>query len=177
MLKQVLSASLIFCLSNTAFAYIVDGSRVNQPRLLSYARDALQNHGTLQQNQEGFAFVQISDEYAQDLLRKMARPGFGIATGAQITVMTPSETKGIKQLRELGQKINFVPLGFYTIVIHDKEYIMLAVDAPELSEIRRSYGLPEKLENHAFNLTVGVRNITFENELASAEDYASLKQP
>lgn len=163
-------------------AYIVDGSRVNQPRLLSYAKDALENQGTIQQNTNGFTYVQVPDAYITDLLQKVARPGFGIpqfnksnaVSSAHIVVMTETEARNIKNLRELGQTIRFKPLGFYTIVIHDKEYFMLAVDAPELSAIRQKYGLPEKLDNHAFHLTVGVRNFTAENELANSEDYAQL---
>lgn len=178
-----LLGTVLLVISSVSHAYIVDGSRVNQPRLLSYAKDALQNQGTIQQNPNGFTYVRVPDSYITDLLQKVARPGFGVPSytqrnavhGAHIVIMTEEETKNIKGLPELGQTVQFKPLGFYTIVIHDKEYFMLAVDAPELSELRKKYGLSEKLDNHAFHLTIGVRHLTAENELASADELASSK--
>lgn len=84
--------------------------------------------------------------------------------------MNSNEGKGLGNIQELGRTINFKPLGFYKVVEHNKEYFRLAVDAPELSALRAKYGLSKQLEDHAFHITIGVREINYQNEL---EPYTS----
>lgn len=166
---------MALCFSTISGAYIVDGSRINQPKMLSYAKHKLENFGTIQQNPDGFTYVKVSDKYITELLRQISRPGFVIPSyaykhpvnGAHICVIPEGEAKQVGVLKELGQLVHFKPLGFYTVVLHDKEYFMLAVDAPELSQLRKKYGLPEKLDNHAFHITIGMRQLSIENELAN----------
>jgi hypothetical protein len=153
-----------------AFAYIVDGSRVNQPRLLSFAKTQLQNYGTLHQGSDGATYLKVADKYIRDLIKQIRRPGFKAPkSGAHIAVIQQEEAKGIMSLKEIGQKVPFKPLGFYTIVNDDKEYFMLAIDSPELCNLRKSYGLTAQLENHAFSLVIGVRQLEAHNQLAGPQ--------
>lgn len=181
MKAKIILGIITICFSSASSAYIVDGSRINQPKMLSYAKHKLENYGTIQQTPDGFTYVKISDRYVSELIRQISRPGFEVpksalkysVSGAHISVIKEGEAKEIGVLQELGQRVNFNPLGFYTVVLHDQEYFMLAVDAPELSSLRKKYGLPERLENHAFHITIGVRQLTSENELANPEEYVA----
>lgn len=86
----------------------------------------------------------------------------------KVSIFSELEAKNIAKLQELGKTIQFKPLGFYTIVVDDQEFFMLAIEAPELAQIRKKYGLSEQLENHAFNITIGVRKLQAHNELESS---------
>lgn len=172
-LKKIMVGLLAFCCCGVNLAYIVDGSRINRPKLLSFAKEKLQNQGTIEQAKNGFTYVKLPDSYVYELINHSYQADFNLPryktnelkNGALISVIAADESRNIQQLQEVGTVVQFKPLGFYTIVDHDKEYFMLAVDAPELSNIRLKYGLSEKLSNHAFSITVGVRQLTAENEL------------
>jgi hypothetical protein len=153
------------CMSSTTFAYIVDGSRINRPSLLSYAKNKLQNRGIIEQSPNGLAYLNVPESYIKELYRQIHLPGYELPTQAQISIINELEAKNITSLQELGQTIQFKPLGFYTIVVDDQEFFMLAIDAPELSAIRKKYGLSETIENHAFTVPIGVKKIEADNEL------------
>ena len=160
-------AILTVCCSGAALAYIVEGTKVQQPKLLSFATEKLKNQGTIEQNANGLTYVKLSEEYVAQLIKQINRPGFKIPNTAHICIIRETESKNIKQLHELGQTVHFKPLGFYTVVNHDVEYFMLAVDAPELSNIRLKYGLSKQLGNQAFSVVIGERQLSAENELES----------
>lgn len=182
MAARMILGVVALCFASTSFAYIVDGSRISQPRLLTYAKNRLQNHGTIEQTADGYTYVKVSDSYVTELMKQITPAKFEnprydrqqVVHGAHISLMYENEAKTISKLQELGQTVDFTPLGFYTVVINDKEYFMLAVDAPELSKIRQKYGLPEKIENHAFHITIGVRELKADNELADPAEVARL---
>lgn len=162
-----IAACIMSCVSTSCQAYIVDGSRVNQPRLLAFAKAKLQNEGVVQTAPNGGTCLKVADQYIHDLIRQVRAQGFELPkNGALIDFIAPDEAKDLTELTELGAKIRFVPLGFYTFVQDDQEFFMLAVEAPELSSLRQKYGLSEKLYNQEFNLTIGVRTIRAHNEMA-----------
>jgi len=168
MIAKVTLAILMLAISTPNYAYIVDGLRLNQPKLLSFAKNKLQNQGTLRQAKDGSTYLQIADRYTSELIRQAARPGFELPKERpSISVIRESETPNVKALQELGQTVKFKPIGFYTVVQHDKEYLMMAVEAPELDALRKKYGLSAQPDNHAFNITIGVRQLVAENELVS----------
>lgn len=166
-MQFLLSAMLAVGLfSNSCMAYIVDGSRVNQPRLLAFAKAKLKNEGVIQATANGGTCLKVDDQYLHALIRQVKAQGFEIPkAGALIDFIAPDEGRALSGVAELGTTIRFEPLGFYTFVQDDQEYFMLAVEAPELSHLRLKYGLSEKLSNHEFNLIVGVRTISAHNEL------------
>jgi hypothetical protein len=159
MRNGIIVGLLAICCTGASFGYIVDGARISHPRMLSYAKSKLKNQGTIEQANGGVTYLKVSDGYIKELFKQIQTPGYKLPSGAQISVISEQEAKNIAKLQELGQTIHFKPLGFYTIVEDDLEYFMLAVDAPELSYIRQKYGLSEKLENHAFKITIGVRQL------------------
>ncbi len=167
MYQQLLAGICALFVASTSFAYIVDGSRISRPRLLAYAKSKLANHGVIEQNGNGISYLKVSDEYIRDLLHQIQQPDYQLPKAAHISIFSELEARNLSPLKELGQTVPFNPLGFYTIVVDDQEYLMLAVDAPELSNIRKKYGLSERLENHAFTVTIGVRKIQAHNELGN----------
>lgn len=156
---------LLLGISNTSFAYIVEGIRIQRPSMLSYATSKLQNRGIIEQTDGGIAYLKVPENYINELYKQIRIPGYELPQQAKMCIINESEAKSIAALQELGQTVKFKPLGFYTIVVDNQEFFMLAIDAPELSAIRQKYGLTEKLEDHAFGLTIGVRTIAVHNEL------------
>lgn len=165
----VLLGIIALSVSSTSFGYIVDGSRINRPSMLSYAKSKLQNRGVIEQTANGIAYLRVPDSYIKELYQQIHIPGYEMANKAHISIFNEHEAQNISVLQELGQTIQFKPLGFYTVVVDDQEFFMLAIEAPELSMIRQKYGLSEQLENHAFNITIGVRKLEAHNELDSSE--------
>lgn len=165
MRAKVLIAITAFCLCGNTLAYIVDGSRIIRPNMLSYAKSKLQNHGTIEQAADGLTYLKVPDAYIKELFKQIEIPGYEMTNKSQISIINENESKEISNLLELGQIIKFKPLGFYTIMEDNLEYFILAVDAPELSSIRTKYGLSEKLENHAFTITIAVREVNVHDEI------------
>lgn len=156
--------------SGTTFGYIVDGSRINRPSMLSYAKSKLQNRGIIEQTTNGIAYLKLSDNYIKELNQQIHIPGYELPAVALVSIFNETEAASIPVLQELGQTIQFKPLGFYTAVVDDQEYFMLAIEAPELAHIRQKYGLTEQPENHAFNITIGVRKLQAHNELEASSE-------
>ncbi len=182
MQARILCGIIVLVCSSCSQAYIVDGSRVSQPRLLAYT-SKLDNLGTLEQNAHGITYLRVPEAYIAELLQRVKLPGFEIpsydipdaAKATHISIIDSSEKHKVSKLSELGKTIQFKPLGFYTVVYDDQEFLMLAVDAPELSDIRQKYGLPDKFANHAFNIMIGVRRLTAENEMIDPATFKKLK--
>lgn len=169
-MHKILTVTIALALSTQAFAYIVDGSRINRPSMLSYAKSRLQNRGIIEQNPNGLAYLKVPDNYIKELYQQIHIPGYELAPSAKVSIFNEIEAQDIAALQELGQTIQFKPLGFYTLVVDDQEFFMLAIEAPQLSQIRKKYGLSEQLENQAFNITIGVRKLQAHNELESTPE-------
>lgn len=160
-----LSLGLSLMLSSAGcMGYIVDGARVHQPKLLSYASEQLPNQGTIEQTDDGLTYLKIPEQYITALIKHL--PAYSNqANDSKIDIIEPTETAKSMKIQELGRTVNFRPLGFYTVVENDKEYFRLAIDAPELSALRAKYGLSKQLDNQAFHITIGVRELKYHNEL------------
>ncbi len=167
---QVLIGMAAVMISSSSFAYIVDGARINRPSMLSYAKSKLQNRGVIEQTANGLAYLKVSDSYIKELHQQIHIPGYELPIAAHVSIFDESEAKDVSVLQELGQTIQFKPLGFYTMVVDDQEFFMLAIEAPQLSQIRQKYGLTEQLESQTFNITIGVRKLQAHNELDSSAE-------
>lgn len=124
--------------------------------------------GTLRQDGRGFVYLDVPDEYVQQLqqlyqdLGMELPPYFGEGrAGAHITVMTKEEGRGIS-LKELGQKISFNVAGIDTVEPEgwngvNRVWYVLSASA-ELEAIRASYGFtPKVAEHHDFHITFGIK--------------------
>lgn len=163
-MQKICIGMLMLCLYGTVHGYIVDGTRINRPSLLSYAKSKLQNRGIIEQSLDGLAYLKVSDSYITELYRQIHLPGYELPTQTQISIINQHEAKNIVKFQELGQTIEFKPLGFYTIVVDDQEFFMLAIDAPELATLRQKYGLSANLEDHSFNIAIGVKKLIAHEE-------------
>lgn len=161
-LRFALVCSLFLLWTHHSCAYIVEGTRVHKPKMLNYINEMLNNTGTIEQTENG-VYLQLSEEYLRKLTKML--PDYILPNNAKICIITKNESKKLAHLAESGKKIKFKPLGFFKVVNDEKEYFMLAVDSPELSEIRQKYGLGASLNDEAFNLTLGIKNLNIENEL------------
>lgn len=162
---KIMIVVIALCSCGSSVAYIVDGSRINRPHMLSYAKSKLPNQGTVEQTAAGSTYLKVPDVYVKELFKQIQMPGYKLPHKSQISIINEYEAKGISSLLELGQTVKFKPLGFYTIMEDNLEYFILAVDAPELSSMRTKYGLSEKLEDHAFTITIAVREIKVQDQL------------
>lgn len=138
------------------------------PLVLNYIEEHLPHQGILKDS-NGFIYVDLDDEYVHKLITFIQQDGFqeppyfgdNDLVGAHITVAYPEETKkyGIKQIKECGEMISFVPKKCQ--VAHPfrwekiEEVYFIVVDAPQLDKIRKQYGLPK--QKYDFHITIGVK--------------------
>jgi len=128
--------------------------------------------GTLKQQEDGFVYVKIDDNFIDGIFPLLAdadikKPPYfdkdGI--GAHISAITKDEIedKEIKEIKEIGKEIPFTFKEVYSTNPQGWDEMsrvwFVAVDIPELVKIRKKYGLPETYENkgHEFHITVAVR--------------------
>lgn len=161
MATDVIKILILLLLHGAVYAYAVDGCKLHNLDLLQYVQEYMPSSGLLKTTDQGLVYVEIDDNYVGAILKQLKDSRYMIyrsasIVGPHITVMFAVETKG-KNIKEFGQQIKFKPIGFYTITMADREYFMLAIEAPELIKIRARYGLTPKPNGHTFNLAVAFR--------------------
>ncbi|HSX11384.1 MAG TPA: hypothetical protein VLF94_06700 [Chlamydiales bacterium] len=136
--------------------------------ILHYIHDHLSCCGTLK-NSSGFVYVDVDDGYIHELIPFIQEEGFeeppyfgrSDLVGAHITVIYPEEMKkyNIQSIKECGTSIQFTPRACQ--VVHpprQKEtdgVYFIVVDAPQLDDLRKQYGLPKR--EYDFHITIGVK--------------------
>lgn len=122
--------------------------------------------GVLRENEEGFVYLDIDDNYIHQLIHYIKGSGyekppyFGEPhlVGAHISVIYAAEEKK-GEIAEEGKVIYFTPLECKIVQPPNWEGIegacIIEVDAPELDKIRAKYGLP-KFE-FGYHITIGVK--------------------
>lgn len=114
-------------------------------------------------------YLDIDDEFIHQGYPMLKKPSiekpnyFGDdAIGAHITVIYPEENQQIDQVY-LGEQHLFSIRGVFSADINLKRYYVLMVKAPTLLQLRRKYGLGEKLlfKDYLIDLhiTIGVELI------------------
>lgn len=136
--------------------------------MLDYIQKNMQTSGTLR-NANGFVYVDVDDAYVHELIQFIQKEGFeeppyfdgpGLV-GAHITVVYPEEMKkyGVKSIEECGTSIYFTPRTCQ--IVHPPrwqeidEVYFIVVDAPQLDNLRKKYGLPKR--EYDFHITIGVK--------------------
>lgn len=141
---------------------------------LDFKKLALPTQGIIQSNEsEPYLYLKVDDRYIWDLLPKLGvalppPPYFTpeCSIGAHISVIYTEEVeeKFFLSEQKKAQICHFSPLDFYYIEVFNKQIAVLIVSSPELLEIRRQYGLPEKLNYRGllvpFHITLGVNRIS-----------------
>lgn len=151
---------LISCQCTPKRVQTIESASFNA-QALSFAEKHLPKTGVLVQEEDGYAYLKVDDNYINELYPLLqAPPGFQKppyfrrknAPGAHISIVY--EDEGVK-LKEVGQEFAF-KLG-EIITVHPKKgvsYIILEVKSPELEKLRSSYGLSPKLKNHEFHISL-----------------------
>ena len=141
--------------------------------LLAYANQHIPQTGTVQVNDQGFIYLDISNAYIHDLIALLDIPGvipppyFGplYAAGAHITIATTFENHPPLPPEMLSKEISFSLKECFVVAPQNWTEVELlwfiSVEALELSHIRTALNLSPKLNGHDFHITFGVKKQFF----------------
>jgi len=134
--------------------------------VLQYAQQNLPLEGTVVRKSDGFVYVKVDDRYIKDLFPKL---GLGRdfheppyfrgpeAPGAHISLFNTQEHISAK--KELGQTVHFTLKDIKIVRANQNaSYVVLQVNAPELEQIRRSYGQSPKIGGKDFHISIAKKN-------------------
>lgn len=162
----ILTASQV----SPAFAAI-DYQVETQPQVIEKVVQ-IQQKGILKQKDNGYLYVEVSRDFIAEALPLIDAPGKIVpprhytskkGIGAHISVMYENEQvlNEIWEIKELGQEFTFNIMEIRTVKLNKdnkiKKLWLLAVDAPELEQLRENYGLSSKLKGHDFHITIGAQ--------------------
>ena len=145
---------------------------LNNPAVLTFAKEDMVHEGPLRKTNEGFVYVKVPNSYIFETLKLLdsttiEHPAyFGKSmVGAHITVIDKTESQGKKlKLPPMGTIIPFEIMQFSSVDITNdygtKRVYMFTVDAAELEKIRLDNGLPPKARGLDFHITVGVEYLS-----------------
>ena len=128
--------------------------------------------GKLQQTKDGFVYLDISNNVINGLFTlidedDIEKPPYDLGKynglGAHISVMNQDEFKEKTEIKEIGKEFHFKLDKLYSTKPEGWQEMervwFLAVDAPELEQLRKKYKLPRTYQGkgHKFHLSVAVR--------------------
>lgn len=131
-------------------------------QVVDYAKENLLLEGQLLIKSDGFAYLKVDDEYIHTLFPMLGLEEDGFkkppyfrskeAPGAHISVFYEKEHVFPE---EIGQYFHF-KLKQIVIVKPSKDtsYAVLQVEAPELENLRKKYGLSPKLFGHEYHISL-----------------------
>jgi hypothetical protein len=140
-----------------------------QPKVLEQAIK-IEQRGILKQKENGYLYVEVSNDFISKILPFIDAPGRIVpprhyvskkGIGAHISVMYENEQieSEIWEIKEIGKEYSFEVMELRTIKLNKdgrvKKLWLLAVDAPDLEDLRMRYGLTSKLKGHDFHITIG----------------------
>jgi len=150
------------------YSYRAASFAIGLKKFASDAKDVVFT-GKLKQTSDGFVFVDIPNSIFDGfipLLSEAERPPKDEKhedIGAHITVIKKKEiSENDIDFQDSGKNIEYKVRGLEEVEDPDgwdemKKVWFLKVDAPELEDIRKSYGLPARIKNHDFHITIGVQ--------------------
>jgi hypothetical protein len=137
-------------------------------QIIEYIFDNFTEAGELKQDDRGFVYVDLDDQYVYKLNEFIKDQGFEIPPyfgpnmyGAHISVVYSKESEKYQlgEIAEVGSTIYFRPVGCKTVPPGSwadvEEVYVITVDAPILDKIRKKYGLPKS--TYDFHITIGVK--------------------
>ncbi len=151
------------------FAFASTPLILENPQVMTFVDAKLPHEGILKQTQDGFLYVEIPDEYIFQLIPLISKgsicppPYFKKGqVGAHITVAMSSEIENVKasNIPYLGKKVSFSVLHLERVILENSsmgsEAYLLRIESPQILEIRKGLGLPPKINNYDFHITIGV---------------------
>lgn len=169
---QKISLIVILTTSLITHTYAVDDFHIeNQPEVLGKIIQ-FQQKGILKQKDNGYLYVEVSKDFIAEALPLIKAQGKIVpprhytskkGIGAHISVMYENEQilNEIWEIKELGHEFTFTVMELRTVKLNKdnkvKKLWLIAVSSPELEKLRESYGLPSKLKNHDFHITIGTQ--------------------
>lgn len=135
--------------------------------VLHYAQHNLPLEGTIMRKSDGFVYVKVDDRYINELFPKLnlgkdfhVPPYFRSpeAPGAHISLFNVQEHVNAKKV--VGQTVHFTLKDIKLVRANQNaSYVILQVDAPELEQIRQSYGLSPKIGGKDFHISIAKKNM------------------
>ena len=118
----------------------------------------------LKQDENGFVYLDISDEYVYSLYKSCGEPGMELPpyfgegrAGAHVTAIP--EFHGLRP-EDIGKKFSFRIVSADSIRPDGWKGVdqvsFLTLSCPQLEKFRTSYGLSPKIDGHDFHLTFGI---------------------
>lgn len=156
--------AIFICLGSLCYP---DDSPKDRAKILDHIFYNFPESGTLCQDKDGFVFVDISDDYINQLLQYIlpenfeSPPFFQRANGhgAHISVIYSHEAKKNRiKIKEAGQSIYFKVTDCKIVDSNQPQWeatCILKIEAPNLVNLRKKYGLAEL--NYDFHITIGVK--------------------
>lgn len=168
-IQKILVSAIVFS-SLVSPCFSVDDFQIEcQPQVIE-AVVLCEQKGILKQKDNGYLYVEVSNDFIAKALPLIQAQGKIVpprhytskkGIGAHISVMYENEQieNEIWEINELGQEFSFYVMELRTVKINSKGKMkklwLLAVAAPELEQLRESYGLSPKLKGHDFHITIG----------------------
>ncbi|NGX58604.1 MAG: hypothetical protein K940chlam3_01511 [Chlamydiae bacterium] len=123
----------------------------------------ISDQGILKQKDNGFVYLDVANEFINSVATLIDLPGelrspptATRSVGAHISVFYEKEE--IAPL-ELGSTFSFEPKDIRSFTLHTRDGLkklwLLAVDSPDLENLRESYNCSSKLKGHDFHITLG----------------------
>lgn len=171
MFKRFIQTLFLFTILTSSLFGAVDYQIENQTQVIEQAVQ-FEQRGILKQKDNGYLYLEVSNDYIGKILPLIDAPGKIVppshytskkGIGAHISVMYENEQilNEIWEIKELGQEFSFTILELRTVKLNKDNQIkklwLLAVDAPELEQLRECYGLPSLMQGHNFHISIGTQ--------------------
>lgn len=123
----------------------------------------LPNQGILKQKSNGFVYLDVDNSYITSLIPTLQcsgelrpLPTAARSLGAHISVFNEQENVSPE---ELNTPFEFSVKEIRSFTLHTRDGLkkqwVIAVDAPQLEQLRTKYGHKEKLQGHDFHISLG----------------------
>ncbi len=137
--------------------------RVESQPIAAEEAITLPNQGILKQKENGFVYLDVPNEFITAIVSLLdhegilrARPTASRSIGAHISVFHEKENLVPEELGALFS-FDFKEIRSFTLHTRDglKKLWVIAVDSPELENLRQKYGCSPKLKGYDFHITLG----------------------
>ncbi len=143
----------------------------NSAMISAYARQALPRKGVLRQGQDGYVYLELSDDFINDiypLIRDKGCEALSIfqidPSPAHIPVILPHEwaqKKGWGEIKELEEEFHFEVKSLESLrpcrLPDVANFYYFEISSPELEQFRERLLLPSRIRGHEFHIAIAFR--------------------